>query len=155
MLTICCLGSRALNSGVPFRSEKSVSQVQHRTNRMSSDFPIQRVNLTFPRPRRPESGHLELTQHRSETSTGIAPSRPTARGPRTSAPSFRTHQTAKTLNYSRSRSLQPTPRLTASPNHVQYCCTTHDRRHVFPPAGEFEELLRSSRRGSGADSRAA
>src|SRR3990172_2196549 len=105
MLTICCLGSRALNSGVPFRSEKSVSQVQHRTNRMSSDFPIQRVNLTFPRPRRPESGHLELTQHRSETSTGIAPSRPTARGPRTSAPSFRTHQTAKTLNYSRSRSI--------------------------------------------------
>jgi hypothetical protein len=58
---------------VPLRSENSLRQLRHRTKRMSLLFPVIRMKRTFPPPRLPESAHEELTQHRSETSVGMAP----------------------------------------------------------------------------------
>ena len=64
-------GNCARKYGVPLRSENSLRQARHRTNRMSPSFPVQRTNRTFPAPRLPASEHSELTQHRSETSIGL------------------------------------------------------------------------------------
>jgi len=72
MLTISSLGRWAWNKGVPLRSENSDLQLRQRTKRMSRFFPVQRTKRRFPAARLPASEHLELTQHRSDTSIGMA-----------------------------------------------------------------------------------